>query len=95
MSDVCELFGGYPGPGGAEQQDYRLVIAISDYRAAREAVRLFNEGRKGMEHLNANQPLLDLLVELARIQTGVEGIEARHLMMQMHANAPETEDEDA
>ncbi len=48
---------------------------VLEYRAARQAVELFNAGSKGIETLQQNPGLINLLLEMHRAQ-GTETDEA-------------------
>lgn len=91
MSEVCEAF--HCTPAEALAQDWTLVGAVFDYRNAKAAVDLFNQGKKGTEGLNKQPALMDLLVELHRAQLGATSIEWRDVREAMdHMPDPE-EDE--
>lgn len=54
----------------ALQQDPALVWAVFEYRAARTAVDLFNQGNKGYERLSKEPALQRILLEMHRAQQG-------------------------
>ena len=68
LSEVCEAFGCLPDE--AERQDQALVRAILDYRNAKHAIELFNQGDRGAQALQKHPQLLALLVEMHRAQGG-------------------------
>lgn len=63
---MCEAFGCTPSE--AMQQDWALVRRILDYRNARTAVDVFNQGRKGVETMQRYPVLAQILVEMHRAQ---------------------------
>lgn len=52
------------------RQDWTLVQAVLDYRNAGVAVELFNQGRKGVEQIQREPLLAEILLELHRAQDG-------------------------
>ncbi len=68
MSDVCEVFS--CPPDVALRQDWHLVQAILEERAARRAVDLFNQGGEGFEALKQSPGLQEVLLEMHRAQSG-------------------------
>jgi hypothetical protein len=52
----------------AARQDWSTVQAILDYRGARRAVDLFNQGAEGAKQLEAQPGLAKLLLEIHRAQ---------------------------
>ena len=68
VSHVCEAFNCTPDV--AERQDWALVQAILDYRAARLAVDLMNDGSRGYEQLVKRPELQDILLRMHRAQQG-------------------------
>lgn len=70
MSEVCEAFG--CPPDVAERQNYGLVSAILDYRAAMRAREVFNQPnkRQAFDQLRANPRLLEILALMRRAQAG-------------------------
>ena len=66
MSEVCDAF--HCTPKEALVQDWTLVQGVFDYRNAKTAVELFNQGKKGVEELGKKPALMNLLVELHRAQ---------------------------
>lgn len=101
MSAVCELFG--CPPSVAVEQDWGLVEAIADYRAARAARDAMNDPdrKRGFATLRDSPGLLRALAYMARAQQGKpldapqrelaqEGID----VAAVHRDAPEVEEED-
>jgi hypothetical protein len=77
VSGICEAFG--CAPDVAERQNWQTVKAILEYRAAKAAVDMVNQGNSGMEELAKHPSLGNLLVEMHRAQgteTTVEAIMA-------------------
>ncbi len=56
---ICETFGCLPDE--AERQDWATVQAILDYRAAHRAIDLFNQGKEGIEQLQGQPALTDMI----------------------------------
>jgi hypothetical protein len=67
VSEVCEAFGCTPDE--ALRQDWGLVTAIFDYRAANQAVKSFND-KDGFTVLERNPQLIEVLARMARAQRG-------------------------
>lgn len=65
---ICEAFGCTPRE--AEQQDPALVREVLEYRLAKAAIEAFNSGRRGIQVMQANPAMQELLLELHRAQTG-------------------------
>ena len=63
---VCEAFG--CPPDVAERQDWALVTAVLEYRAAKAAIDLFNAGSRGVAELQKQPGLVALLLEINRAQ---------------------------
>ena len=93
MSEVCEAF--TCTPDVALRQDWTLVGSVFDYRNAKAAVDLFNQGKKGTEALNKQPALMNLLVEMHRAQLGVDTLEWRdvHEAMEQIPDPDEEADE--
>lgn len=52
------------------QADWQGLMAILDYRRARRAIDLFNDGAKGFDELQKRPDLVQILVEMGRAQAG-------------------------
>lgn len=63
---VCQAFN--CPPDVAERQELPLVVGVLDARAAREALRLFNDGKRGAAELGKRPDLQRLLLDLVRAQ---------------------------
>lgn len=55
-------------PAVAEEQDYDLVRGILDYRNAKYAVELMNQGQRGFDELQKNPHLGELLLRMLKAQ---------------------------
>ena len=92
LSDVCDLFGCVPSV--ARQQDWREVLAITEYRAARDGFATFNQGVGGMQSLIEKPAVLELLVDIWRAQAGQEDVSGADLLRLMSTtNVPLEDDE--
>lgn len=63
---VCQAFG--CPPDVAERQDWPTVIGILEARAAKEALRLFNGGKRGLAELGKRPDLQRLMLAMVRAQ---------------------------
>ena len=86
---VCETFG--CPPDVAERQEWAVVQAIQDYRAAMLARDLFNSGRKGFEQLRKRPELQRILLEMYRVQSG-NNVTLEHVFAVMGERGDESED---
>ena len=68
MSEVCEAFG--CAPDVALRQDWQTVLDVLDYRNAKAAIALFNQGKKGADQLLQQPHLMAILLRLTRAQQG-------------------------
>lgn len=91
MSEVCDAF--HCTPKEALVQDWTLVQGVFDYRNARAAVDLFNQGKKGLESLGKQPALMDLLVELHRAQFDAASLEWDDVRQAMERMPDPDEDE--
>jgi hypothetical protein len=71
VSVICEAFGCTPAE--ALRQDWHLVEAVLDYRAARAAIDVMNgpEASRSFETLKRNPRLVEVLSMMARAQRGL------------------------
>lgn len=98
ISAICAEFGCTPTE--AQQQDALLVEQVMTYRRARDAVSLFNGGKKGAAELQQHPELLDLLLDLSRAQTGwatmtlEQALDGLAATRDKHATNDEDDDED-
>lgn len=81
---MCEAFN--CPPDVAERQDAMKVNAILEYRLARTAIELFNQGANGVEALQKHPAMVNLLVELHRAQGSEATEEAIIADMQARGN---------
>lgn len=70
LSVVCEAFGCTPDI--AERQHQPTVHRILEYRAARQAVDLFNGSPETRKILSQRPELQQLLIDMHRAQSGAE-----------------------
>lgn len=63
---MCEIFG--CTPDAAEELEPTKVARVIEYRAARRAVELFNQGAKGLEQMVKAPVLAAVLRDMMRAQ---------------------------
>ena len=67
ISDICEMFD--CDPETAKRQDPQLIREIIEFRAARQAIALFNDTEHGGPSQLADNPAMtDLILEMKRAQ---------------------------
>lgn len=57
-------------PAEAERIDPRHVTEIAEYRMAKQAIAVFNQGRKGIEQMGSNPALGQILADMLEAQQG-------------------------
>ena len=75
------------------EADWLTLERILDYRRARVAVDLFNEGDRGREQLAQREDLMSLLLEMGRAQNG-DSYTLADVMTGLEQARPEKGDDD-
>ena len=66
IAEICTAFN--CSPDVAARQDLVLVQGILDYRNAKQAIGLMNQGATGFDELSKQPHLTDLLLRMVRAQ---------------------------
>ncbi len=80
---ICEAF--TCTPSQAIKEDWPLVKAILEYRTAKWAVDTFNDRDHGMQTMQRNPQLLDMLKERVQAQSGADEKGADAILASMEA----------
>jgi hypothetical protein len=91
VSEVCDAFTTVPDV--AERQPAQVVRAVLDYRNAKYALSLLEQGTAGFEQLSKNAGLQLLLLDLLRAQGVVdETFKQEHVLQYLKEDAEEEEE---